>query len=226
MVFPRPILAVVFDMDGLLIDSEALYRDALLTAAAAIGKPLPIEIFHTLIGAPITHNRQRLLDHFGPDYDIEALFADASRRFHEEVDYENILKAGVTELLDRLEALGIPRAIATSSPHDAVDRHLGPSGLKSRFQAIIARGDYAQGKPAPDPFLTAAKALGVAPESCLALEDSHNGVRAAHAAGMMTVMVPDLLEPNDEMHEKCVVVAESLHRVLALIDAQHASLNA
>ena len=219
MVFPRRILAAVFDMDGLLIDSEVIYRDALLGAAAARGEPLPISVFHTLIGAPITQNRERLLNHFGPDYDVEALFADASRRFHEAVDYETLLKAGVTELLDRLQALGIPRAIATSSPHEAVDRHLGPSGLKSRFQAIIARGDYLRGKPEPDPFLAAAKALGVDPANCLALEDSHNGVRAAHAAGMMTIMVPDLLQPNDEMHEKCVVVAESLHRVLALVEA-------
>ena len=222
MVFPRPIAAVVFDMDGLLIDSETLYRDALLAAAAEIGKPLPVSIFHTLIGAPITQNRETLLGFFGADYDVEALFVAASHRFHEEVDYENILKAGVTELLDRLEALGLPRAIATSSPHDAVQRHLGPSGLTARFQAIIARGDYPRGKPAPDPFLAAAAALGVDPRACLALEDSHNGVRAAHAAGMMTIMVPDLLEPTDEMHEKCVTVAESLHRVLHLVDAHHA----
>ena len=209
-------------MDGLLIDSETIYRDALLAAAADRGQPLPVSIFHTLIGAPITQNRETLLGFFGADYDVEALFADASRQFHEKVDYDNILKAGVTELMDGLELLGLPRAIATSSPHDAVNRHLGPSGLTSRFQAIIARGDYARGKPAPDPFLAAAAALGVDPVACLALEDSHNGVRAAHAAGMMTIMVPDLLQPNDEMHEKCVAVAESLHRVLSLVEAHHA----
>ena len=225
MVFPRPIQAVVFDMDGLLIDSEAIYRDALMGAAVALGKPLPVSVFHSLIGAPITQNRERLLDHFGPDFDVEALLVDASHRFHDEVDYENILKAGVTELLDRLEALAIPRAIATSSPHDAVDRHLGPSGLKARFQAVIARGDYPRGKPNPDPFLAAAAALGVDPRACLALEDSYNGVRAAHAAGMMTIMVPDLLEPTDEMHEKCVTVAASLHRVLVLVEAHHAVRN-
>ena len=80
MVFPRPIAAVVFDMDGLLIDSETLYRDALLAAAAEIGKPLPVSIFHTLIGAPITQNRETLLGFFGADYDVEALFVAASHR--------------------------------------------------------------------------------------------------------------------------------------------------
>jgi len=76
----------------------------------------------------------------------------------------------------------------------------------------------ARGKPNPDPFLTAAGRLGVAARDCLALEDSHNGVRAAHAAGMMTVMVPDLLEPTDEMREKCLAIAESLHHVREMID--------
>ena len=95
--------------------------------------------------------------------------------------------------------------------------HLGPSGILPRFQAVIARGDYARGKPHPDPFLTAAAALGVDPADCLALEDSHNGVRAASAAGMMTVMVPDLLEATAEMRGLCVAVRASLHEVLAMI---------
>jgi beta-phosphoglucomutase-like phosphatase (HAD superfamily) len=100
-----------------------------------------------------------------------------------------------------------------------VQRTLGPSGILPRFDAVVAAGDYPRGKPNPDPFLTAAGRLGAAPEDCLALEDSHNGVRAAHAAGMMTVMVPDLLAPTDEMHAKCLAIAESLHHVRALLNA-------
>jgi beta-phosphoglucomutase-like phosphatase (HAD superfamily) len=82
---------------------------------------------------------------------------------------------------------------------------------------VVARGDYPRGKPNPDPFLTAAGAIGVEPAHCLALEDSHNGVRAAHGAGMMTVMVPDLLEPTEEMLSLCVRILNSLHEVPALI---------
>ena len=85
---------------------------------------------------------------------------------------------------------------------------------------MVAAGDYARGKPNPDPFLTAAARLDMPPEDCLALEDSHNGVRAAHAAGMMTVMVPDLLEATDEMRAKCLAIAESLHHVRDMIDRQ------
>jgi beta-phosphoglucomutase-like phosphatase (HAD superfamily) len=101
-----------------------------------------------------------------------------------------------------------------------VKRTLGPSGLLERFQTIVAGGDYARGKPAPDPFLTAAERLGVDAAACLALEDSHNGVRAAHAAGMMTIMVPDLLEATEEMQSLCVTVSDTLHEVRALLAAQ------
>ncbi len=217
MVLPRPIRAVVFDMDGLLIDTETLYRDAIMGAAAAMGVELPLALFDRMIGVPIARNREQLTEHFGADFNIDALLEGAARRFHEEVDFETLVKAGVRELLDALDETGIPRAIATSSPHEAVRAHLGPVGLLGRFNAVVARGDYAQGKPAPDPFLRAAAVLRVDPADCLALEDSHNGVRAAHAAGMMTVMVPDLLVPTDEMHEKCVAVVASLHHVRDMV---------
>lgn len=217
MPFPRPVAAVVFDMDGLLIDTETLWRDGMIGEAEALGLDLPLEAFKRLIGSPAARTRQMLLEHFGADFDVDGYLDGARRRFDGALDFETLLKAGVTELLDQLDALGLPRAIATSSGPEAVRRHLEPIGLLARFQAVISRDRYAEAKPAPDAFLTAAAALGVAPEACLALEDSHTGVRAAHAAGMMTVMVPDLLEPNEEMHEKCVHVVGSLHAVAAML---------
>jgi HAD superfamily hydrolase (TIGR01509 family) len=219
MVFPRPVKAVVFDMDGLLINTEVLWRDGMIGAARALGLDLSMDAFRRMIGTPWERTEEILREEFGADFDVKAYLDDAGRRFHDELDLENLLKAGVVELLDRLDALGLPRAIATSSARESVEAHLGPSGVLGRFDAVIARGDYERGKPAPDPFLNAAKALGVAPQDCLALEDSHTGVRAAHAAGMMTVMVPDLLDPTEEMREKCVHVAESLHRVRELLGA-------
>jgi beta-phosphoglucomutase-like phosphatase (HAD superfamily) len=89
--------------------------------------------------------------------------------------------------------------------------------LAGRFHHIVVHGDYARGKPAPDPFLKAAELLGVEPQSCVALEDSHNGVRSAAAARMMTVMVPDLLEPTDEIRQLCALVARDLHEVRHLL---------
>jgi len=223
MVFPRPVKAVVFDMDGLLINTEVLWREGMIGAAKAMGRELSMDAFRRMIGSPAARTREILHEEFGADFDVDGFLDDASRRFHDELDLENLLKAGVVELLDHLDARGLPRAIATSSTHESVEAHLTPSGVLARFDAVVARGDYERGKPAPDPFLNAAKALGVAPEDCLALEDSHTGVRAAHAAGMMTVMVPDLLDPTEEMREKCVHVAESLHRVRELLAPQSSS---
>jgi HAD superfamily hydrolase (TIGR01509 family) len=218
MVFPRPIHAVVFDMDGLLVDTEVLIRDLMFAAAEARGARLPNEVFMRMVGLPSAASDAVARAHFGPHFPLEAWLDEVSAGARAACEAGVALKVGVVELLDHLDAADIPRAVATSSSHGAVQRTLGPNGVLPRFHAIVAAGDYARGKPSPDPFLTAADRLGVSPERCLALEDSHNGVRAAHAAGMMTVMVPDLLAPTDEMREKCVAIAESLRHVRDLID--------
>jgi HAD superfamily hydrolase (TIGR01509 family) len=127
------------------------------------------------------------------------------------------LKPGAVELLDTLDELRLPRAIATSSAHRTVQHHLAAHDLAGRFDAIVGAGDYAFGKPAPDPYLRAAERLGVEPASCLALEDSHNGVRSASTAGMMTIMVPDLLEPTEEVRRLCHLVVPDLHEVRLII---------
>jgi HAD superfamily hydrolase (TIGR01509 family) len=220
MAFPHPIRAVVFDMDGLLVDTEAVIRDLMVKAALARGASLPFAVFMQMVGLPDHASNAVARAHFGDDFPLEDLLAEVSAGARAACEVGVALKAGVLELLDHLDAAAIPRAIATSSSHAAVQRTLGPSGILPRFDAVVAAGDYPRGKPNPDPFLIAAARLGVAPELCLALEDSHNGVRAAHAAGMMTVMVPDLLEPTDEMREKCHAIAESLHHVREMIDAQ------
>jgi beta-phosphoglucomutase-like phosphatase (HAD superfamily) len=218
MVFPREVRAVVFDMDGLLVDTEALIRDVYVELAQARGASMPEHVFHRMIGLPNAASDAVARAHFGPHFPLEALHADVSARVYAACEVGVALKAGVVELLDHLDAAATPRAIATSSSHGAVQRTLGPSGILPRFDAVVAAGDYARGKPNPDPFLTAAARLATAPEHCLALEDSHNGVRAAHAAGMMTVMVPDLLEATDEMRGLCLAIAESLHHVREMIE--------
>ncbi len=216
MILPRPVKAVVFDMDGLLLDSERLYARAALAAAREIGCPLEMDVFLKLVGT--TEARRILKDHYGETYPFDDLRVAWGRRVKELLAAELELKAGALELLDLLDELGLPRAIATSSSHATVDDHLSAQGVRHRFPVVVANGDYANGKPAPDPFLMAAARLAVAPHECLALEDSHYGIRAASAAGMMTVMVPDLLAPSDEIRGLCRVVA-SLHEVRDLISS-------
>jgi beta-phosphoglucomutase-like phosphatase (HAD superfamily) len=213
MKLPRPVAGVVFDMDGLLIDTEAMWRDAQLAEAEAQGVDLPLTVIQSLIGLPWPVNRRQLQDHFGPDFDVEAFVGAVSRRHAAGCRAGVAIKAGVVELLDLLDELGLPRAIATSSERHVVAERLGPNGLLARFHAVIADEDCTRGKPHPEPYLNAARAMGIAPADSLALEDSYNGVRSAHAAGMMTVMVPDLLPPTDETRGLCVAVAETLHQV-------------
>jgi beta-phosphoglucomutase-like phosphatase (HAD superfamily) len=158
-----------------------------------------------------------LLSHFGETFAVDEFQAAWSRHFWVIAETRLTLKTGVLELLDTLDQFRVPRAIATSSSRQTVERHLIASNLTGRFDAIVGRGDYAAGKPAPDPFLKAAKLLGVEPPHCLALEDSYNGVRSASSAGMVTIMVPDLLEPTDEIQGLCTFVVRDLHEVRSLL---------
>jgi HAD superfamily hydrolase (TIGR01509 family) len=219
MTLPRPVKGVVFDMDGLLVDTEVVYRDAMMTAALEHGRELPFSVIQRMIGLPGPASDAVALEFFGPEFDHPGFNDATMRHVQAALDAGVALKTGVLEILDLLDARHLPRAIATSSSHRAVLAHLGPSEILHRFGAVIARGDYERGKPYPDPYLAAARAIGLPPEDCLALEDSHNGVRAAHAAGMMTVMVPDLLDPTEEIAALCVHIAESLHHVCDLIVA-------
>jgi HAD superfamily hydrolase (TIGR01509 family) len=206
-------------MDGLLVDSETMFRDCMMHVAKSYGRDVPMSVFLRMVGLPSPMSRLVALEHFGADFPIdefnEAVWAHAHQH-HREVGVA--LKAGVVELLDYLDANNIPKAVATSSSHLAVELQLGRNNIQHRFQAIVAAGDYARGKPNPDPFLTAALRMGVDPLHCLALEDSHNGVRAAHAAGMMTIMVPDLLDATEEMRTLALRIADSLHDVRLLLE--------
>jgi len=214
---PRKVDAVVFDMDGLIFNTEALCRDAVMEAAADAGHDIPLAFYLSVIGMPGDTTRLAFREHFGAAFDFDLFWTTATTRLHETIKSQLRLKPGVVELLDFLDKAGLPCAIATSSRHEDVQRNLAIHGLLDRFPAVIARGDYLRGKPNPDPFLKAAERLGVEPRSCVALEDSHNGVRAAAGAGMMTIMVPDLLPSTTEMQELCVNIVQDLHEVRTLL---------
>lgn len=204
-------------MDGLLIESETLYRDSFLAASDEGGHGMRVETYQKVCGSPWDVITGTIFADYGADFPIDS-FRDAWLRHLAVLMAEGVaLKPGVVEILDLLDRLDIRRAIATSSRHDSVTRHLGPYDLLRRFDTIVARGDYTDPKPSPMPYLTAAKRLGIDPGQCLALEDSYHGVRSATSAGMLTIMVPDVAPPTDEMREKCVAVSSDLHTVAGLL---------
>lgn len=223
MKLPRKAHAVVFDMDGLIFNTEALYRDAIMVTAAESGHDVPLPFYLSTLGLSGEATRAAFQERYGAAFDFDLFWTAASKQFYELAKLQLCMKAGVVELLDFLDDARLPRAICTSSRHEDVQHHLAAHGLLDRFQTIIAHGDYARGKPNPDPFLKAAERLEISPELCVALEDSYHGVRSASGAGMMTIMVPDLFAPTADVEKLCVCVAQDLHEVRALIRAQRPS---
>lgn len=208
--------AIIFDMDGLIFDSGAPWRDAFFAAAEELGHQFTTSDFLTLVGRPWSTNRITLQNHLGSAGGVE-IFNSVWMQHYRAAKSTIKLKVGVIELLARLDELRLPRGICTSSTQEDVLYNLALHALTNRFDVIVAAGDYIRGKPAPDPYLRAAEMIGVAPEVCLALEDSYSGVRSAAAAGMRTIMVPDLLPATDEMRLLCHLVARHLHDVRALL---------
>lgn len=216
--------AVVFDMDGLLLDSEAIALQAMQAAALEQGIDMPAELRRQMIGVPADTCRRLVADAYGSTVEVEPLFAAATRYLEAYVIGGRLrVKPGVHALLNALDRLQLPRAVATSSGRRRAHHHLEVAGLFHRMQAVVTRDDAPRGKPHPDLFVEAARRLGVAPGRCLAFEDSYNGVRAAAAAGMPVIMVPDLLEPTDEMHATALRVVSSLRDVLPCFNAWQGS---
>ncbi|GAN54913.1 HAD family hydrolase [Tanticharoenia sakaeratensis] len=210
-----PIDGVIFDMDGLLLDSETLAMEAMEAAGRSMGYDMPLSFCRRMIGIPADQCRQLVRDTFGEDAPVEGLFEAQEVALRAMVDAGRLVtKEGVVPLLDYLDAERMPRAIATSSSRYRADHHLGLVGLLERFDVIVTRDDVTRGKPDPEPYLLAASKIGVAPAQCLALEDSPSGARAAQAAAIRTIVVPDLISAPDDVRARALFVLDDLHGAL------------
>jgi HAD superfamily hydrolase (TIGR01509 family) len=208
-----PFSAVVFDMDGTLLDTEPVFRDVAFEVCERLGFVMTHDVHIQTVGASGESTHRLMMTTYGETLPYELFAEQCKERMHERMEEAVPVKPGVHELLAELQARQIPLAVATSSRSRHALGHLGRAGLVDRFATIVTRDDVANPKPHPEPYLLAATRLGVDPRTCLAVEDSHAGVRAAHAAGMQTIMVPDLLRPTDEIAALCAHVMESLHHL-------------
>ena len=205
------IAAVVLDMDGLMLDTESIYKRAWQDAAAQCGYTLDDGFYLTLIGQPNPACETALLERYGGDFPIAEFRVRWSGLWRTDVETSGIpTKPGLAELLSFLGEHQVPTAVATSSDQDYTTFSLRAAGLEGRFNHIVTGDQVVNGKPAPDIYVESARRLGVAPERCVAIEDSDAGALAANAAGMITIMVPDLKTPSAEARSAAFCVVASL----------------
>lgn len=207
--------AVVFDMDGLLIDSERIILDCWRTVAAEQALSLDDDLWLSMVGmhdGACTELLVRLLGRAK----AERLNIDCKERYDLLVEQGLPLKGGAIELLQELSTRGVPLAIATSTRRERALVKLARCGIGHYFDAIATSSDVVHPKPAADVYLLAASRLGVSPENCVAIEDSEMGVRAAVAAGMAVIQVPDLV-PASELTRSLAQVVTSLQEAGPLL---------
>ena len=210
--------AVLLDMDGTLLDTEKVYFNSLVAALNMRGyADDAVALCHAMVGLPGPACEAMLLDRYGNDFPL----AEINRAFLANRDRFMAaglpLKSGTLELLDGLAAAECPMAIVTSSSRRSAERNLSLAGIRARFDTILTLDDVTRGKPSPDLYLLAAARLGLAPQACIAVEDSNHGVAASHAAGAITIMVPDMAPPTDETRAKCAAIVPDLGAVLAML---------
>jgi HAD superfamily hydrolase (TIGR01509 family) len=210
-------------MDGLLLDTEPLYRAAWETACAEFGYTLTHELYARLAGRNREDAERMLAAEFAPQFPMEPF--KAAVRVREQAEFSKgpiPIKPGVDKLLEVLQERRIPRAVATSSEESRATKSLATAGILSQFDALATGDQVARGKPAPDIFLLAAKRLGVPSADCLVLEDAEPGVRAARVAGMAVYLVPDVIPPSPEGANLATRIFRSLHDVALDLEREFA----
>ncbi len=213
------IKAVIFDMDGLILDTEKLLVKYWCQAANEAGFPMRREHALNIRSLARKFAIPYLQGIFGEDFDYVRIRSRRMELMSQHISLHGLeTKPGITALLDYLDKRNIPAAIATATDIQRTEDYLGKVGLLDRFRKIVCAAMVENGKPKPDIYLYAAKQLGLPPEECLALEDSPNGVRSASSAGCVTVMVPDLTQPGEELLGLIFAKADTLADVPGIIE--------
>ncbi|MCG3728662.1 HAD family hydrolase [Vibrio cincinnatiensis] len=217
--------AAIFDMDGLLLDTERVCLTVFEEACHAVGIPFLRDVYLSVIGRNAAGIEQALKAGYGSQLDYPTLHKEWRQRYNAVVKHQAIpVKAGVIELLQWLKAHKIPTAVATSTQKEIASIKLRLAQIDHYFDSLTTGCEVTHGKPDPEIYLLAAKRLGVAPTQCVAFEDSNNGVRSAMGAQMLTFQIPDLVEPNEEIRALGHHIRPSLIQVLNELK-QHSSFH-
>ena len=215
----QPVLGVLFDLDGVVIDTEKLYTRFWMEAARELGHPMTLEQALQMRSLGQGPSQEKLDSFFGPGVvDYTELRSRRIKLMDAFIAVHGVEeKPGIRALLAHLKEKNIPCAITSSSSIPLIREHLGNLGLLEGFTALCSGKDVPHGKPAPDIYLAGAAAIGVAPENCLGIEDSPAGIEAAWRAGCMSIIVPDQDQPSDEVLSRCFARADSLFDVMELV---------
>lgn len=210
--------AVIFDMDGVIFDSERLCLECWEKLAQEHSFVGMQEAFLKCTGTTMEETRRIMLEYFGESFDYDGFAKQASALFHKAEEEQGLpMKPGVVELLEMLQKKKIPIGLASSTRLQTVERQLKAAGIYDFFQVVVGGDQLKKSKPEPDIYLMACKEIGVLPENAYAIEDSFNGIRSAYHAGMKAIMVPDLVMPDEEMKEKSMLIVKDLLQLKACL---------
>lgn len=212
--------AVIFDMDGLMLDTERLAREIWVSEATRTGAPIDSELYHSLIGRSYADIEDILTKAFHSHADARAYIDRCLELYFERIKHPIPPRPGLFEFLDYCDERGLRKAVGTSTGRSMALVKLKSGGIEGRFETMVTASDVAKGKPAPDIFLKCAEDLGLQPSECLVLEDSPSGVKAAHAAGERVIMIPDMLEPDAQIRALANAVLVSLSDVQGFLERE------
>ena len=196
--------AVIFDMDGVIFDTERVYLEIWQSVFEKYGYKMTKELYITVMGTGRKNVIKTFLENFGDDLPIEKMYEEKDNQLFYLIENQGIpLKKGVKELFSMLKEKNYKIALATSAKRDRVEKQIKDKWLKESFDAIVCGDDVEKGKPSPDIFLKAAKKIDVEPENCFVVEDSPAGIKAAFSGGMKGIHVEDLKAADEDIIKYC-----------------------